>query len=368
MTDTANQDKFQYFCTKFQDILRSSQILMMNQVADIIEDNKFDHVSFLGKTQVSDVIENIYPLSGETNTVIQDKYSQLFITRKIFDENNDIFLGKELGGNYVVVEDYSEVFRGLVRCDQYFILANSSQVTNKYPVYALIDSLEQANITVNSQDKKFEFYGFIRLGYLINPRGYTSEELDLFEKTIGFTLRPEIKSYVSKTSILRHDNRLFHINLDLSTYSSSMRLQLESKFGFLGEKTISNNKFLSRYRSSSPGLEYNQVLKEEDEFLRSLTNGFLYLGSLKKQILLINDNTHIKSDKRVYLLLNYDDCGNVNYNFSIWTYLYDNKNFDKIIDFYDDQGEKENDEEPELDLKQENIYQTLKLTTNLFFE
>ena len=125
---------------------------------------------------------------------------------------------------------------------------------------------------------------------------------------------------------------------------------------------------MSRYRSSSPGLEYNQVLKEEDEFLRSLTNGFLYLGSLKKQILLINDNTHIKSDKGVYLLLNYDDCGNVNYNFSIWTYLYDNRNFDKIIDFYDDQGEKENDEEPELDLKQENIYQTLKLTTNLFFE
>ena len=134
---------------------------------------------------------------------------------------------------------------------------------------------------------------------------------------------------------------------------------------------MSNNKFLSQYKSASPGLEYNQVLTDESEYIKSLTNGFLYLGSLKRQILLINDQTHLKSDKKVYLLLNYDDCDNVYYNFSIWTYLYDNRNFDKIIDYYDvqdDQDNKEKDKEPELDVKQENIYQTFKLTTNLFFE
>lgn len=367
MNNNTNQDKFQYFNPKFQDILRSSQILMMHQVADIIEDNKFDHVSFLGKAQISDVLENIHPLSSETNKVLQDKYYQLFITRKIFDENNDIFLGKELNVNYVIVDDYSEVFAGLVRCNDYFILANSSQITsNKYPVYALIDSLEQANITVNSQDKKFEFYGFVRLGYLINPRGYTSEELDIFEQTMGFTLRPEIKSYVSNTSILKHDNRLFHIDL---YFNQDKKIQLETKFGFLGEKAMSNNKFLSRYKSASPNLEYNQVLTDESEYIKSLTNGFLYLGSLKRQMLLINDQVHLKSDKKVYLLLNYDDCDNVNYNFSIWTYTYDNKNFDKILDYYDDQENKETvSEEPNIDLKPENIFQTFKLTTNLFFE
>ena len=84
MSDKSIQDKFQYFCTKFQDILRSSQILMMNQLADVIDDNKFDHVSFLGRTQVSDIIENVSPLAGQVNKVIQDKYTQLFVTRKIF--------------------------------------------------------------------------------------------------------------------------------------------------------------------------------------------------------------------------------------------------------------------------------------------
>jgi hypothetical protein len=370
-----NENKFQYFNARFQDILRSSQILMMNQHADIIEDNKFDHVSFLGKTPVFDVIQNIFPLAAQTNNVIEDKYSQLFVTRKIFEDNYDIFVNKETGGNYVIVNDYSEVFAGLVRCDEFFILANSSKITNKFPVYALINSQEQANITINSQDKKFEFYGLIRLGYLINPRGYTIEEIEEFENTMGFKLKPEIKSYVLKTSILKYENRLFHINLYPLTYSEELNTRLRLKFAYPGEKTVSNIKFLSRYRSASAGQEYNQVLLDEAEYLNSLTNGFLYLGSLKRQMLLLNDQVYMKSDKKVYLLMNYDECSNVSYNFSIWTYSYDNKNFDTILNYYDDRDDAERDpdeEEPVFDvnihLKPDNIFKTLKFGTNMFFD
>jgi hypothetical protein len=378
MDTTANTNKMQYFTPKFQDILRSSQILMMNQVADIIEDKKFDHVSFLGKTPVSDVIANLFPMASQTNNVIQDKYTQLFVTRKIFEENYDIFASETSGGNYVVVDDYSQVFAGLVRCDQYFILANSSEIINKFPVYTLIDSLEQANITVNSQDKKFEFYGLVRLGYLINPRGYTQQELEHFEQTMGFELKPEIKSYVSNTSILKFENRLFHINLDPSTYSADRLTSLGQKFAYPGEKTISNIKFLARYKSASPGIEYNQVIADEAEYIRSLLNGFLYVGSLKKQMLLINDQVYLKSDKKVLLLLNYDPVTNTNYKFSVWTHTYDNKNFDKILDYYDDrenpnkEKNDEEEEEPEFDanihLKPDNIFQTLKCVSNLFFD
>lgn len=372
----ANINKFQYFNEKFQDILRSSTILMMNQLGDIIEDNKFNHVSFLGRTPVNDVIANIYPIAGQTNNVIHDKYSQLFITRKIFEENYEIFVGKETGGNYVIVNDYSEVFAGLVRCDDYFILANSSQITNKFPVYALINSQDQTNLTINSQKKNFEFYGLVRLGYLINPRGYTDKELDNFEKTMGFVLRNDLKSYVSKTSILKYDNKLFHVNLDPSTYSQEQLTKLGLKFAYPGEKTISNIKFLARYKSVSPGIEYNKVIADESESLNSLENGFLFLGSLKRQMLLINDQTHLKSDKKVYLLLNYDDCEKVSYDFSVWTYSYDNKNFDKILDYYDDRegsnGQDPDEEEPVFDvnihLKPDNIFKTLKFGTNLFFD
>ncbi len=369
-----NQDKFQYFNEKFQDILKSSQILMMNQLADIIEDNKFDHVSFLGRTPVSDVIANVFPMAGQTNTVIEDKYTQLFITKKIFDENYDLFMDQQ-GGNYVVVNDYSEVFAGLVRSDEYFILANSSVIQNKFPVYSLINSMEHTNLTINSKDKKFEFYGLVRLGYLINPRGYTNEELDTFESTMGFKLRQDLRSYVKNTSVLKYENRLFHINLNANTYSPSRKTRLEMKFAYPGEKTISNIKFLARYKAVPDPIEYAKVLADEAEYMGNLENGFLYLGSLKRQMLLINDQVHLKSDKRVFLLLNYDDCPNANYDFSVWTYSYDNKNFDKLLEYYDDRDDKEKDpdeEEPEFDanlhLKRDNIFETLKCSTNLFFE
>jgi len=367
-----NQNKFQYFNEKFQDILKSSQILMMNQVADIIEDNKFDHVSFLGRSPVTDIISNIFPMAGQINTVIQDKYTQLFITKKIFDENYEVFMGKD-GGNYVIVNDYSEVFAGMVRSDEYFILANSSIIQNKFPVYALINSLEQANLTVNSQDTKFEFYGLVRLGYLINPRGYTEEELNYFESEIGFKLKQDIRSYVKSTSILKYESRLFHINLDPSTYLPSRRTRLEMKFAYPGEKTISNIKFLSRYKAAKEPQEYAKVLADEAEHMGNMENGFLHLGSIKRQMLLINDQVHLKSDKKVFLLLNYEDCLNANYDFSIWTYSYDNKNFDKILAYYDDCDiNKEDKEEPEFDsnihLKRDNIFETLKCATNLSFE
>ncbi len=372
-----NQNNFQYFNEKFQDILKSSQVLMMNQVADIIEDNKFDHVSFLGRTPVSDVIANLFPIAGQTNTVIEDKYTQLFITKKIFDENYDLFAGQE-GGNYVVVNDYSEVFAGMVRCDEYFILANSSIIQNKFPVYSLINSLEQAKLTVNSKDTKFEFYGLVRLGYVINPRGYTDEELNYFESEMGFKLKQDIRTYVKKTSILKFESKLFHINLDASTYQPSRKTRLGMKFAYPGEKTITNIKFLARYKAASETtntLEYSKVLAEESEYMGNKENGFLYLGSLKRQLLLINEQVHMKSDKKIFLLLNYDECLSANYDFSIWTYSYDNKNFDKLLDYYEDCDNKKKDseeEEPEFDtnihLKRDNIFETLKCTTNLFFE
>jgi len=367
------QDKFQYFNNKFQDILKSSQVLMMNQIADIIEDNKFDHASFLGKTSVTDVIENICPIAGQTNTIIQDKYTQLFITKKIVDENNELFLNKD-SGKYVIINDYSEVFAGMVRCDDYFVLANSSIIQNKFPVYALINSLEQTNLTINSQNTKFEFYGLVRLGYLINPRGYTDEELDSYESELGFKLRQNFRSYVKSTSILKYESRLFHINLDPSTYLPSRKTKLEMKFAYPGEKTVTNIKYLARYKAASDPLEYSKVLEDETEHMGNIENGFLYLGSIKRHMLLINDQVHLKSDKKVFLLLNYDDCVNANYDFSIWIYSYDNKNFDTLLDYYDDQEQvlDDNEEEPEFDvnthLKRDNIFETLKCTKNLSFE
>ena len=43
------------------------------------------------------------------------------------------------------------------------------------------------------------------------------------------------------------------------------------------------------------------------------------------------DLIYTKLDKKVYLLLNYSEETNINYNFSIWVNTYENKNFDEIL-------------------------------------
>ena len=75
----------------------------------------------------------------------------------------------------------------------------------------------------------------------------------------------------------------------------------------------------------------------------------------------------------MYLLLNYDSSDNISYNFSIWSYSYDNKNFDKILDCYDDSNNSNDDSNQDIfdvssSLKPDNIFKTLKFGSNLFFD
>jgi hypothetical protein len=60
--------------------------------------------------------------------------------------------------------------------------------------------------------------------------GNGNVNMDHFRNLKIKVLKPEIRSYVSTTSILKYENKLFHINLDTSTYDSTVRTMLESKF------------------------------------------------------------------------------------------------------------------------------------------
>jgi hypothetical protein len=235
---------------------------MMNQTSDLIEENKFNHVSFVGNTPINNILEQVVPIAGCINNIIQDKYMQLFITREIFEKNNDLFKNDENdenSKNYIIVDDYSEVFNGFIRVDKYFILANSSIIKNKYNVYILVDSNSGLNYTINNENINFEFYGFINLGYLINPRGYTEEELIGFETEMKFSLRDDFKEYVKKTSIIKYANKLFHINLDYTTYDNLQRYKLSQLFQYSSEKTITNNRFLIRYKNAKTNDEYEEI-------------------------------------------------------------------------------------------------------------
>jgi len=348
--DSNIQDNFN---DKFNDLLNSSQYFMMNQTSDIIQENKFDNVVFLNKVTIQDTLSQVIDIAGNTNKIVDDKYMQIFITKEIYEENQDVLNSEDYLKNYKIVDDYSEVFSGFVRCDNYFILANSSIIEDKFNVYILFDNTKT--------NHKFEFYGLIKLGYLVNPRGYTDDEIKLFEEKNNFVLKEDVRQYIKKTSIIKYDKMLFHINLASSSSTSN-------KFEFLGEKLITNNKFLCKYKDAKSDLEYEQIKLDEDEYMKKLENGFLYLGSLKKQLILLNDEVYTKLDKKVYLLLNYSEETNINYSFSIWVNTYENKNFDEILEKYEKENEDITDNDIILYLKRENIYKTLKCMENIYIE
>jgi hypothetical protein len=362
------EEKIKYFDDKFNDILKNSQFFMMNQTSDLVEENKFNHVSFVGNVPINDVLEQVVPMAGCVNNIVQDKYMQLFITREIFEKNNDVFKNNENGKNYVIIDDYSEIFNGFIRVDKYFILANSSIVKNKYNVYVLIDSNLGVDYTINNQNVDFEFYGFVKLGYLINQRGYTDEELLAFETEMKFSLRDDFKEYVKKTSIFRYSNKLFHINLDYTTYDNLQAYKLSQLFEYSNEKTITNNRFLTRYKNANTTDEYEDISKEENEYMDQVDYGCLYIGSLKKQLIPLNDQVELKSENKIYLLLNYNQVENVNNDFSIWMYSYNNTNFDNLLEKYENDKEI-NEEGLEYDvaeyMKKENITKIFKFMENI---
>jgi hypothetical protein len=351
------EEKINIFDDKFNDILLNSKYLMMNQTSDIIDDNKFSHVAFLGNTSVEEILSKITPMAGIVNKVIKDVHIQSFISRSVFESNKGMINNNENGNKYTIIENYDEMFNGFVRVNNYYILANSSNIHNKYNVYTLFDSQSDPDNNIN-----YEFYGFAKLGYLINPRGYTNKEINLFELAVGFPLKEDIKEYVKKSPIIKYDNKLFHINLDTKTYSDINQIEnLKKPFGYKGEKIITNLKFISKYKTAESITEYEQIKNDEKSYMSKIENGFLCIGLLKKQSLLVNDELYLKSEKKMYLLLNYE-TSNINYDFSIWVKSYDNKNIDLLLE-----NQTNDNYDYSLCTKRDNIFQTLKCMENLSF-
>ena len=276
-------DTTSIFNSSFNDILVNSQFFLMNQTSDIYNENKFLHVSLLGKILVTDIIttclgvEQSLMLVKQTNLLVNSNYKQLFITQAIYDQ----FYNTNNLSEFTIINNYDDLFSGFIRADNYYILANSSN--SKFYVYLLIKQSESAQVD------PFEFYGFINIGYLINPRGYTNEEIINYESQNGFQLKSDFKDYIRNTSIIKYQNKLFYINLSQETNTTSQ------EFTHYGHKIITNSNPIN-------------------------TNGFISLGLLNNISCFIDDIEFIQNKTDVLLLLNYNDSVfNANYQFSLWT-------------------------------------------------
>jgi hypothetical protein len=278
------------FPEEFKKIISSSQYFLMNQDSSILEQNKYNHVSFLGKTKINDILEKKMPLLNLKNTILKDKHMELFFCKNDLEHNPELFENKT---NYTLVENFSDLFNGLLRVEDYYILVNSDH--KKFYVYTLLDNNSDNFKRVNNKIVDLEFYGFAKLGYLIDPTGYSQENIINFENHYNFKFRESVKKHLLNTSILVYENKLFYINLDID---SEVSKQVKNKSKLIDQKIINSDNL-------------------------SL-DGFLEIGiiDIKHGVNSETNENYLEYKKTVQLLVNHTD--NQEYEKSIWTYTYEN--------------------------------------------
>lgn len=304
-----NNPKFAQMC--------KNEYFVMRQHSDIIDNNIFDQLAFVGTDCINDVLENENKLLKFKNDLIEKKYFQLFLSREEYEANKDNFNNTEEGYNYKVVDNYNLVFRGFIKTRNFHILANSTLDT--FEVFVLINN-SSGKYFCNNSNKKIEFYGFINIGHLVSILPYSLYDIMDFETLHGFTVNSVIKNYLLGASCIKIDNKLFPVDLK----SASDNLKIPCNFT---TKLVNNFKIIKRLKENPTD---PSIIKENNTFIKNITNGFLYLGM--KDILLLPNKSY-KYCYKYYLLLNYNDKSNA-FTFTVWELQIINNNIAKLMDIY----------------------------------
>jgi hypothetical protein len=320
-----------------QDILKNDSKLaricqsnhfMMRQHSDIMDSGQFDHVTFVDKEPIKNILENAFQLVHIKNDVMIDDYVQLFITEEIFEDNKKVFNNERNGINYSIVDSYDQVFAGFIRTENYFILINSENFEQKYGVYVLIDGSTGDKFICNDSDKKIEFYGFVNIGYLVDPLGYEESTMKHFEEENNFKIPPQIRSYLSNSSIIQHSKKLFHI--DIINYNESVKNIFE-----IPSKNITNSQYIREIVNN----KCQESIEENKKFITALTNGFLYIGLLNKVVVpMENEDNIIKRQDSLYILMNFIEHRGIDFSSTLWQYTVMNNNAEKILSNYNDKN------------------------------
>ena len=308
-----------------------NNFFLMRQLSDATKQNFTDEIVFVDTIMVNDIISENFELVSSKNNIIQDKYSQMFMTKKLYEKKENFFKEQDMN-NFTFVDSYDQIFNGFIRTPNFYILINSSVFNERYPVFILINSIEQ-NIKFKNSNKNYEFYGFILIGYLIDPSPYTEKELINFESVNEISINSIIKKYLLTQPIIKYKNKLFYVDLNDLNESVKIKYNLKSKRN-------NNIKFIKNIMDAKTIEEKEVAIQENNNFISQMNNGFLYLGVIDNQkINHIIDNQEIELTKQctaLYLLLNYEEQEGIDFSFTLWEHTMINNNVDKMLKLYTD--------------------------------
>ena len=163
-----------------------SDFVHMVQLQDILG-QQFNQITLIGNYSkiLKEQQQNIYNI----NTTMKSSVTSLFLNKKV---DTDKFRPNHTSTyyNYTVVDNFNELFNGMIKCNDFYILVNTENEDIKYSVYAIAKEKSFHTIGV-------EYCCFVFIGKIINPSPYSMEELEIFEKFNNFTLSSKVKEYLS---------------------------------------------------------------------------------------------------------------------------------------------------------------------------
>ena len=282
----------------FINILKSNEYFMMEQHSDILNENKFKHVSFLGTTKTYEILNNkeLFEVLTKKNNYLNNEYIQVFIIDTLY--NNNVIKLKHSTSNllckYTVISNFDDLFNGLLKLDNYFININT---------------LDVFCIDLSKSDDNIEYICFIKIGKLINSSGYDFNTLTIDDK---------VKDKLSKSSIIGYDNKLYFVDLTEFEYSNNNNNIKENKNNSKYVDEI-EELYLSRHDYIKEDFEKYEHEYEfyNDEYYQKVNliheNEQKEFGTMFDGLLLLGYH----NNNKLYLLLN---------NGSIWNYKEDKQN------------------------------------------
>lgn len=301
-----------------KEAIKVSNLIHLNQINDI-KNQEFNHISFIG--DFNEAFNGDFPQLKFTNTVIEDELNFVYVNKSLdtttFKPNHTPYSFK-----CSFVENLDNVFNGMIKVKDYYILLNTNNKKVELNVYA----------HTRGSTENGDYIFMVLIGKIINPKPYSLEEVNNFKTNYNLKLSDNLTNYLTLAPkifglTVEDKNRLYTINLN---GNSNLYENLQIKFN----RKDFNNFDLEGYRKPLMNFWEKSILNEfspEDQKAydslkeeianseKNFLNGFMKIGTIDNQKYLFSE---LNQDLilELYLLVNIPSELNSILEGTVWIY------------------------------------------------
>jgi hypothetical protein len=298
--------------------VQMSNLIHLNQINDI-KNQEFNHIAFIGN--FNEALAQDFPQLKFTNTIIVDELNHVYVNEKLnigtFKPNHTPYSFK-----CSFVKNLDDVFNGMIKIKDYYILLNTNNKNVELNVYA----------HTKGSTPNCDYIFMVLIGKVINPKPYTLEEVNNFKRNFKLNLSDNLTNYLTLAPkifglTVEDKNRLYTINLNgNSNLYENIQIKFNRKdfnnFDLEGyRKPLMNfwEKLILNEFSSEDQKAYDSLKEEITNSEKNFLNGFMKIGTIDNQKYLFSE---LNQDLilELYLLVNIPSELNSILEGTVWVY------------------------------------------------